>query len=187
MSSKTKYLSVAIAAALLIPSIASAESNFSYDFYEVGVSSTVDDGDSFTSLDASGSMEINNDHYITGHVKTDIASGVTANEIGVGIGAYKASSEETEFYSRAGVKHGKADGESQQTLNIGFGARHQMSDNIELQGGIDLLFSTAEDSSGLAGNITALYKIDDKIQVGGTIGTNGENGEARLFTRVSTL
>jgi len=187
MSSTIKTLSAVIVTALLIPSMSYAESNFSYDSYEVGVSSTTGNGSSFTSLDANASMEINNDHYITGHVKTDIADNVTANEIGIGIGAYKSSSEDTDFYSRAGVKHGKAGGSSQQTLNIGFGARHQMSDTIELQGGIDLLFATADDASGVVGNITALYKIDENIQVGGTVTTDGDTAETRLFTRISTL
>lgn len=187
MSSKTKYLTAVITAALLIPSISYAESNFSYDFFEVAVSSTTGDDSSFTSLDANASMEINNDHYVTAHVKTDISGSVTANEIGVGIGAYKASSEETDFYSRAGIQHGKDGGSSQQALNIGFGARHQMNDTIELQGGIDFIFSTHSDSSGVAGNIAALYKIDEKIQVGGSVTTDGDNAETRLFTRVSTL
>ena len=187
MSSKTTYLSVALAAALTIPTVSFAASNFSYDFFEVGVSSTTEDDSSFTSLDVGGSMEINNDHYITGHVKTDISGNQTENEIGVGIGAYKSSSEEMDFYSRAGVKHGKSGGSSEQTLNVGFGARYQMSDTIELEGGIDLLFSTAEDLSGLAGNVAALYEIDDKIKVGGAVTTDGDKTETRLFTRVSTL
>ncbi|RVU85391.1 hypothetical protein EOL70_05450 [Leucothrix sargassi] len=187
MPSKIKYLSAVIATALIIPSVSLAESNFSYDFFEVGISSTTDDDNSYTSFDASGSMEINNDHYITGHVKTDISGEVTENEIGIGIGAYKSSSEDMDYYSRAGVKHGKGDGESQQTLNVGFGARYQMSETIEIAGGIDALFSTHEDSSGFAANISALYEIDDKIKVGGEITTDGDKAETRLFTRVSTL
>lgn len=187
MSSKTIYLSAVIAAALLVPSMSYAKSNFSYDFFDVGVSSTTGDDDSFTSLDANVSMEINNDHYLTATIQTDIASGVTSNEIGVGIGAYKSSSEDTDYYSRAGIKHGKEHGSSQQTLNVGFGVRYQMSDTVELKGGIDVLFSTAEESSGVAGNITALYKIDEKIQVGGSVTTDGDTAETRIFTRVSTL
>ena len=187
MSSNIKYLSAVIAAALLVPTISYAESNFSYDFYEVGISSTTGDDTSFTSLDASASMEINNDHYLTAHIETDIAGGVTSNEIGVGIGAYKSSSEDMDYYSRAGIKHGKEDGSSQQTLNVGFGARYQMSDTIELKGGIDVLFSTNEDSSGVAGNIGALYKFDEKIDIGGEVTTDGDTAETRLFARVSTL
>lgn len=187
MSSKTIYLSAVIATALLVPTISCAESNFSYDSYEVGISSTTDGDSSYTSLDANASMEIQNNHYITAHVKTDISGNVTANEIGVGIGAYKSSSEETDFYSRAGIKHGKDGGSSQQALNVGFGARHQLSDTIELKGGIDFLFSTAEDSSGAAGNIAATYKIDDRIEVGGSITTDGDTAETRLFTKISTL
>ena len=189
MSSKIKYLSAVIAAALLVPSVTYADSNFSYDFYEVGISSTTTDTEdsSFTSLDANVSMEINDDHFITAHIQTDISGDVTANAIGVGVGAYKSSSEETDFYSRAGVEHGKAGGSSEQTLNVGFGARHQLSDTIELKGGIDVLFSTAEDLSGVAGNISALYKIDDRAQIGGSVSTDGDTAETRLFTRISTL
>jgi len=189
MPSKIKYLSAVIAAALLIPSMSYAESNFSYDFFDIGISSTTGDDDdpSFTSFDGNVSMEINNDHYITALIRTDISGSVTANAIGVGIGAYKASSEETDFYSRAGIEHGKDSGESQQALNVGFGARHQMSDTIELQGGIDFIFSTHSDSSGVAGNVSAIYKIDEKTQVGGTITSDGDTAETRLFTRISTL
>lgn len=186
MPSKQKQL-ILLLAATLCSSTALAESNFSYDFYEVGISSTTTDDDSYTSLSAAGSMEINNDHYITATIKSDIAGEITANEIGVGIGAYKSSSEETDYYSRAGIKHGKQGGSSQQTLNVGFGARHQMSDVIELQGGIDLLFSTNEDFSGVAGNISALYEIDETIQVGGTVTTDGNTAETSLFTRVKML
>jgi hypothetical protein len=187
MPSQKKRLSLFLAAVCLCPSIALAESNFSYDFYEVGISSTTGNDESYTSLQANGSMEINNDHYITAKIKSDIASGTTANEIGVGIGAYKASSEETDYYSRAGIKHGKQGGNSAQTLNVGFGARHQMSDVIELQGGIDLLFSTDEDFSGVSGNISALYEIDETIQVGGAVTTDGDTAETSLFTRVKML
>lgn len=187
MPTQQNILALLLATACLSPTISFAESNFSYDYYEVGVSSTTGNDDSYTSLSANGSMEINNDHYITAHVKTDIAGETTANEIGVGIGAYKSSSEETDYYSRAGIKHGKTGGSSQQTLNIGFGARHQLSETIELQGGIDLLFSTHEDSSGISGNLTALYDINETMQLGGSIITNGDTAETRLFTRVEML
>ena len=139
-------------------------------------------------LGANGSMEINNDHYITAQIKTDIAGGVTANEIGVGIGAYKSSSESTDYYSRAGFTHGKDNCcGSAQTLNVGFGARHQMSDAIELTGGIDLLFSTAEESSGVSGNISALYNFDESMQIGAGVESDGDKTEARLFTRIKML
>jgi len=185
MPSKINPLSLILTSAMLIPTLAFAGDNFSYDFYEVGASSTTEHGGSYTSLNANGSMEINNNHYITAKVKTDIASGVTANEIGIGIGAYKSSSESTDYYSRAGFKHGKDNCcGSAQTLNVGFGARHQLSDAIEIVGGIDLLFSTAEESSGVSGNIAALYSIDDSMQVGGAVESDGDKTEAQLFTRI---
>jgi len=188
MPSQLNRLSLVLAGALIAPSIALAGDNFSYDFYEVDISSTTEHGSSYTSLGANGSMEINNDHYVTAQIKTDIASGVTANEIGIGIGAFKSSSESTDYYSRAGFTHGKDNCcGSAQTLSVGFGARHQMSDAIELAGGIDLLFSTAEESSGVSGNISALYNIDESMQVGGGVESDGDKTEARLFTRIKML
>lgn len=188
MPSIKNRLTLFLATAMLTPSLAIASDNFSYDYYEVDVSSTTDNGESYTSLGASGSMEINNDHYLTAKIKTDIASGVTANEIGVGIGAYKASSEETDYYSRAGFTHGKDNCcGSAQTLNVGFGARHKLSDSIELTGGIDLLFSTAEESSGVSGNIAALYSFDETTQIGAAVDSDGDQTEARLFTRIKML
>lgn len=188
MPSQINRLSLILAGALIVPSFALAGDNFSYDFYEVDISSTTEHGDSYTSFGANGSMEINNDHYITAQIKTDIASGVTANEIGVGIGAYKSSSESTDYYSRAGFTHGKDNCcGSAQTLSVGFGARHQMSDAIELAGGIDLLFSTAEESSGVSGNITALYNFDETMQIGAAVKSDGDKTETRLFTRMKML
>jgi len=187
MPSQINRLSLLLATACFLPSLALADSNFSYDFYEVGISSTTGDDKSYTSLSANGSMEINNDHYLTAHINTDIAGDHTANAIGIGIGAYKSSSEETDYYSQAGIQHGKQNNGSQQTLNVGFGARHQLSDVIELKGGIDLLFSTAEESSGVSGNMTALYQVDETIQLGGTINTDGDTAESRLFARVKML
>lgn len=186
MPSKNTVLSAILAGALLSP-IAMAESNFNYDFYEVGISSTNEDNESYTSLAASGSMEINNNHYITGGVKTDITSNATANEISVGIGAYKPSSEDMDYYSRAGFKHGKDDSGSHQTVNVGFGARFQLSDAIELEGGIDLLFSNADEGTGVSGTASALYDIDEKIQVGAGLASDGDQTETRLFTRVKML
>lgn len=188
MPSQINRLTLILAGALLIPSFAFAGDNFSYDFYEVEISSTTEHGDSYTSIGANGSMEINDKHYITAKVKTDIGGSVTANEIGVGVGAYKSSSEETDYYSRAGFTHGKDNCcGSAQTLNIGFGARHQLSDTIELTGGIDLLFSTAEESSGVGGNMSALYSIDESMQVGAGVESDGDKTEARLFTRIKML
>ncbi|PID47382.1 MAG: hypothetical protein CSB47_00620 [Proteobacteria bacterium] len=187
MPSQLKPITLLLAVTCLYPATTLAEGTFSYDFYEVGVSSTTDGDNSYTSLDAAGSMEINNKHFLTATIKSDISSDVTANEVGVGIGAYKSSSEETDYYSRAGIKHGKRDTGSQQTLNIGFGARHQLSDAVELQGGIDALFSTHEDSSGISGSLSALYKFDETIQLGGQITTDGDLAETRLFTRVKML
>jgi len=188
MPSQINRLSLLLAGALIVPSLALAGDNFSYDFYEVEISSTTEHGSSYTSLGANGSMEINNDHYITAQIKTDISGGVTANEIGVGIGAYKSSSESTDYYSRAGFTHGKDNCcGSAQTGNIGFGVRHKMSDAIELGGGIDLLFSTAEESSGVSGNFSALYNIDESMQVGGAVESDGDKTEARLFTRIKML
>jgi len=187
MPSQKKHLALLLSAVCLCPAVASAESNFSYDFYEIGISSTTGNDESYTSLQANGSMEINNDHYLTAKIKTDIAGEVTANEIGVGIGAYKSSSEETDYYSQAGIKHGKQGGSSQQTLNVGFGARHQMSDVIELKGGIDLLFSTDEDFSGVSGSISALYDYDESMQIGGAVTTDGDTAETSLFTRIKML
>jgi len=167
MPSQINRLSLLLAGALIAPSLAFAGDNFNYDFYEVEISSTTEHGDSYTSLGANGSMEINNDHYITAQIKTEIAGGVTANKIGVGIGAFKSSSESTDYYSRA--------------------ARHQMSDDIELTGGIDLLFSTAEESSGVSGNISALYNYDESMQIGAGVESDGDKTEARLFTRMKML
>lgn len=188
MPSQINPLSLLLAGALIIPSFAFAGDNFSYDFYEVEISSMTANGESYTSLGGSGSMEINNNHYITAQVKTDIAADVTANEIGVGIGAYKSSSESTDYYSRAGFTHGKDNCcGSAQTLNIGFGARHQMSDAIELVGGVDLLFSTAEESSGVSGNVSALYNFDETIQIGAGVESDGDQTEVQLFTRMKML
>lgn len=187
MPSQLKKASLLVAALCLGSTAAFAQSNFNYDYYEIGISSTTGNDDSYTSLSANGSMEINNKHYLTGTIKTDISGDVTSNEIGVGIGAYKSSSAETDYYSRAGLKHGKENTGSQQTLNVGFGARHQLSESVELQGGIDLLFSTHEDSSGVSGNLSALYSIDENMQVGGEITTDGDEAETRLFTRMKML
>ena len=188
MPLKINRLSLLLAGALILPSAGFAGDNFSYDFYEVEMSSTTEHGDSYTSLGASGSMELNNEHYITAQVKTDIGDEVTANKIGIGIGAYKSSSESTDYYSRAGFTHGKDNCcGSAQTLNVGFGARHQLSDTIELSGGIDLLFSTAEESSGVSGNISALYNFDETKQIGAGVETDGDKTEARLFARMKML
>ncbi|MGB1310014.1 MAG: hypothetical protein ACPG47_02330 [Leucothrix sp.] len=188
MPSQINCWFLVLASTLITPSLASASDTFSYDFYEVEISSTTEDGGSYTSLGASGSMEINNEHYITAQVKTDIADGVTANEIGVGIGAYKSSSESTDYYSRAGFTHGKDNCcGSAQTLSVGFGARHELSDSIELTGGIDLLFSTAEESSGVSGNLSALYNFNETTQIGGGVESDGDKTEARFFTRIKML
>lgn len=186
MPSKYTVLSTILAGALLSP-LAMAQSNFNYDFYEVEISSTNEDNESYTSLAANGSMEINDNHYLTGGIKTDITSNATANEISIGIGAYKPSSEDLDYYSRAGLKHGKDSSGSHQTVNVGFGARFQLSDAIELEGGIDLLFSNADETTGVSGTMNALYDIDEKIQVGAGLQSDGDQTETRLFTRVKML
>ena len=68
MPSQTNRLTLFLAAALLTPSVALAGDNFSYDFYEVEISSTTDHGESYTSLGGNGSMEINDNHYITAKI-----------------------------------------------------------------------------------------------------------------------
>lgn len=188
MPSQFKRLALTLASVLIIPSLATAGDNFSYDFYEAEVSSTTEKGNSYTSVGASGSMEINNNHFLTAQVKTDIADDVAVNEVGLGIGAYKSSSESTDYYSRAGFTHGKTNCcGSAQTLSIGFGARHNLSDSIELAGGIDLLFSTAEEISGMNGNISALYNLTDTAQLGAGVESDGDKTEARLFARMKML
>jgi len=93
-----------------------------------------------------------------------------------------------EKYSRAGFTHGNDNCcGSAQTLSVGFGARHQLSDAIELTGGIDLLFSTAEESSGVSGNISALYNFDETKQIGAGVESDGDKTEARLFARMKML
>jgi len=188
MPSQNNRLCLFLAGALIVPSVASAGDNFSYDFYEVDISSTTEYGSSYASIGANGSMEINNNHYITAQIKSDVVGNTTANKIGVGIGAFKSSSESTDYYSRAGFTHGKDNCcGSAQTANVGFGARHKMSDTLELAGGIDLLFSTAQESSGVSGNISALYEINETTQVGGAVESDGDKTEARLFTRIKML
>lgn len=188
MPLEVNRLSLLLAFAFIIPSAAFAGENFSYDYYEAEVSSTTENGDSYTSLGANGSMELNNDHYITAQIKTDIGDDTSANKIGIGIGAFKSSSESTDYYSRAGFTHGKDNCcGSAQTLNIGFGMRHQLSDAIELTGGIDVLFSTAEESSGVSGNISALYNFDETKQIGAGVESDGDKTEARLFARLKML
>ncbi len=188
MPLKINRLSLLLAGTLILPSAALAGENFSYDFYEAEITSTTEHGDSYVSLGASGSMELNNEHYITAMVKTDIGDDASANKIGIGIGAYKSSSESTDYYSRAGFTHGNDNCcGSAQTLSVGFGARHQLSDAIELTGGIDLLFSTAEESSGVSGNISALYNFDETKQIGAGVESDGDKTEARLFARMKML
>ena len=181
-------LSLLLAGALILPTAAFAGENFSYDYYEAEISSTTENGSSYTSVGASGSMELNNEHYITAEIQTDVGDDVTANKIGIGIGAYKSSSESTDYYSRANFTHGKDNCcGSAQTLSVGFGMRHQLSDAIELTGGIDLLFSTAEESSGVSGNVSAIYNLDEDKQIGAGVESDGDKTEARLFARMKML
>ena len=181
-------LSLILAGALIFPSAALAGDNFSYDFIEAEVSSTSENDISYTSVGASGSMELNNEHFITAMIKSDIGDEVNANKIGVGIGASKSSSESTDYYSRAGFTYGKENtAGSAQSLSVGFGMRHQLSDSIELAGGIDLLFSTVEESSGVVGNLSALYNFDETKQIGAGVESDGDKTEARLFARMKML
>lgn len=183
-----KYtLGAVLATVCLFPAYAGAQSNFSYDFWEVAYASVNADNNSYTSIEAAGSMEIENSHYLTASIKTDIASGVTANEIAVGIGAYKATSESTDLYSRAGLKHGSDHSGSHQTASVGFGARHQLSDAIELEGGIDFLFSNSDETTGVNGTLNALYNFDETKQLGVGINTNGNKTETRFFARFKML
>ena len=176
-----------LATVCLFPVHAGAQSNFSYDFWEVAYASVNTDNNSYTSVEAAGSMEIQNSHYLTASIKTDITSGVSANEIGIGIGAYKASSESTDLYSRAGVKHGTDSSGSHQTASVGFGARHQLSDAIQVEGGIDFLFSNSDETTGVNGTLNGLYSFSDATKLGIGMNTNGNKTETRFFARVKML